>query len=189
MMNAFQNMDLVSEKLPPVENQNWHCRQSHALGMQSSAVHETILPPKLPGFLSDHPPCCHCILLTETCHINVSLGCFSNKQISPVLWTLRAQDKSGSNNNNDNDDLDNGSNWDSNSSSSSLSGNFDNNSLPAAGGAQLKGRALWLKRALVVKAKVKRDKVSWSEERKRIKEEAARLRVQHEEERAPDWRG
>jgi hypothetical protein len=92
-----------------------------------------------------------------------------------------AQDKSGSGSD-DVDDSDDESNWDSDSSSSSSSGDSDDDGLPAAGGAQLKGRAFWLKRASVVKAKVEKDKVGRSEERKRLKEEAARLRARQEEE-------
>ena len=81
----------------------------------------------------------------------------------------------------DDDDSDDSSNWDSDSSTSSSSDDSDDDGLPAAG-TQLKGRAFWLKRASVVKTKVEKDKVGRSEERKRLKEEAAKLRVQQEEE-------
>ena len=94
---------------------------------------------------------------------------------------LRAQDESGSG---DDEDSDDDSNWDNDSSSSSSSGDSDDDGLPAAGGPQLKGRAFWLKRAEVVKVKVGKDKVGRSEERKRLKEEAATLRAQEEEARA-----
>ena len=91
---------------------------------------------------------------------------------------MRVQDESD-----DGDDSDDDSNWDSESSSSASSGDSDDDG-PAAGGPQLKGRAFWLKRAEVVKVKVGKDKVGRSEERKRLKEEAATLRAQEEEARA-----
>lgn len=94
---------------------------------------------------------------------------------------LRAQDESGSD---DDEDSDDDSNWDNDSSSSSSSGDSNDDGLMAAGGPQLKGRAFWLKRAEVVKVKVGKDKVGRSEERKRLKEEAATLRAQEEEARA-----
>lgn len=81
----------------------------------------------------------------------------------------------------DDDDSDDSSNWDSNSSSSSSSDDSDDDGLPTAG-AQLKGRAFWLKKAAVVKTKVEKDKVGRSEERKRLKEEAARVRAQQDQE-------
>jgi hypothetical protein len=85
------------------------------------------------------------------------------------------QDESDSD---DDDDSDDSSNWESDSSSSSSEDSDD------AGGeaGELKGRARWLKRTTVVKEKVSKDKVGRSEERKRAKEEAAKLRAQQEEE-------
>jgi len=102
----------------------------------------------------------------------LTISFFINEFTLP-FQPLRAQDESGSD---DDEDSDDDSNWDNDSSSSSSSGDSDDDGLPAAGGPQLKGRAFWLKRAEVVKVKVGKDKVGRSEERKRLKEEAAKLR-------------
>ena len=72
-------------------------------------------------------------------------------------------------------DSDDSSDWDNDSSSSSSSDDSD-----AAGAGELKGRARWLKRTTVVKEKVEKDKAGRSEERKKAKEEAARLRAEAE---------
>lgn len=77
----------------------------------------------------------------------------------------------------DDDSDDSSEDWDNDSSSSSSDSDSDDE-----GAGQLKGRARWLKRTTVVKEKVEKDKQGRSEERKRAKEEAAKLRAQQEEE-------
>jgi len=72
---------------------------------------------------------------------------------------------------------DDSSDWDNDSSSSSSSSDSE-----AGDAGELKGRARWLKKTTVVKEKEVKDKAGRSEERKRAKEEAAKLRAQQEEE-------
>ena len=78
----------------------------------------------------------------------------------------------------DSDDSEDSSNWDSDSSSDSSSDDSD----AADGTSELKGRARWLKRTTVVTEKVTKDKQGRSEERKKAKEEAAKLKAQQDAE-------
>merc|ERR1719203_164512 len=76
----------------------------------------------------------------------------------------------------DSDDSDASSNWDNDSESDSSDDDSD-----AGATGELKGRARWLKRVEVVKKKTVKDKMGRSEERKRVKAEAAELKAQDEE--------
>merc|ERR1719203_767103 len=77
----------------------------------------------------------------------------------------------------DSDDSDASSNWDNDSESDSSDDDSD-----AGATGELKGRARWLKRVEVVKKKTVKDKMGRSEERKRVKAEAAELKAQQDEE-------
>eukprot|EP00578_Thalassiosira_sp_NH16_P014065 CAMPEP_0181105740 /NCGR_PEP_ID=MMETSP1071-20121207/16152_1 /TAXON_ID=35127 /ORGANISM="Thalassiosira sp., Strain NH16" /LENGTH=432 /DNA_ID=CAMNT_0023189085 /DNA_START=96 /DNA_END=1390 /DNA_ORIENTATION=- len=75
------------------------------------------------------------------------------------------------------DDSDDSENWDSDSSSDSS----DDDSVAGGADGELKGRARWLKRTVVTTEKVTKDKAGRSEERKRAKEEAAKLKAKADE--------
>jgi hypothetical protein len=84
-------------------------------------------------------------------------------------------------------DSDSGSDSDASSDWAESSDSDSSDSESEAGGAgELKGRARWLKRTTVVKEKVEKDKAGRSEERKRAKEEAAKLKAEQDAQKAAE---
>eukprot|EP00585_Thalassiosira_rotula_P007583 CAMPEP_0196148232 /NCGR_PEP_ID=MMETSP0910-20130528/27293_1 /TAXON_ID=49265 /ORGANISM="Thalassiosira rotula, Strain GSO102" /LENGTH=1019 /DNA_ID=CAMNT_0041410875 /DNA_START=161 /DNA_END=3222 /DNA_ORIENTATION=+ len=79
----------------------------------------------------------------------------------------------------DSDASDDSTDWDNDSGSDSSDSDSDDENPDG----ELKGRARWLKRTVVTKEKVEKDKQGRSEERKKAKEEAAKLRAVQEEEK------